>query len=313
MKKMWVIMGLCGLLSCAAKTQKEVSQGVSEVNIPDSCSDKTDCIEDDSEPGIFSLPYRPGVVPEDDHKIYDVVEQMPEFPGGYEVMQEFIKRVMVYPAIAKKQGIQGRVVLTFVVEKDGSLTNIRVVKSVDPALDKEAVRIVKQMPHWIPGREHDYVLRVNYTIPVTFRLDKQPVKQRKDIDRSQMIGSKHVVNIEQQQQVQRRDTTKHICCEIYEQMPSFPGGGKALLKYLEENVHYPKELEGTCVQGRVIVTCIVEKDGSITGAKVIRGLCPALDAEALRVVSAMPRWIPGRRMGEPVSVKYTIPVTFRLQ
>jgi len=96
-------------------------------------------------------------------------------------------------------------------------------------------------------------------------------------------------------------------------MPSFPGGGKALLKYLEENVHYPKELEETCVQGRVIVTCIVEKDGCITGAKVIRGLCPALDAEALRVVSAMPRWIPGRRMGEPVSVKYTIPVTFRLQ
>lgn len=64
-------------------------------------------------------------------------------------MQEFIERVMEYPATAKKQGIQGRVVLTFVVEKDGSLTNIRVVKSVDPALDKEAVRIVKQMPHWI--------------------------------------------------------------------------------------------------------------------------------------------------------------------
>ena len=184
MKKMWVIMGLCGLLSCAAKTQKEVSQGVSEVNIPDSCSDKTDCIEDDSEPGIFSLPYRPGVVPEDDHKIYDVVEQMPEFPGGYEVMQEFIKRVMVYPAIAKKQGIQGRVVLTFVVEKDGSLTNIRVVKSVDPALDKEAVRIVKQMPHWIPGREHDYVLNTNTKVfhnPLCADIKKMKEKNKKEV------------------------------------------------------------------------------------------------------------------------------------
>ena len=108
------------------------------------------------------------------------------------------------------------------------------------------------------------------------------------------------------------DTTK-IFGDIAEQMPMFQGGDRKLMEYLENNVQYPPECEETCVQGRVVVTFLVERDGSISQAKVAKSLDPLLDAEALRVVNAMPKWIPGRQNGVTVAVKYTIPVTFRLK
>ena len=104
--------------------------------------------------------------------------------------------------------------------------------------------------------------------------------------------------------------------EIYDQaetMPEFPGGVGKLMEYVAMNVRYPKEAEDKCLQGRVIATFIVEKDGSITSAKIVRSIDPALDAEALRVINGMPNWKPGTQKGEPVRVKYTIPISFRLQ
>ena len=101
--------------------------------------------------------------------------------------------------------------------------------------------------------------------------------------------------------------------DVVEQMPSFPGGSKKLVEYLSEKTRYPKDLEETCIQGRVILTFVVEKDGSISDVKVVRSLDPLLDKEAVRVVSSMPKWIPGKQNGVAVRVKYTIPVTFRLK
>ena len=101
--------------------------------------------------------------------------------------------------------------------------------------------------------------------------------------------------------------------DVVEQMPQYPGGHGKLFEYLSKNVRYPKEAEDKCLQGRVIATFVVEKDGSITNAKIVKSIDPALDAEALRVINGMPNWIPGKQNGEPVRVKYTVPVTFRLQ
>ena len=101
--------------------------------------------------------------------------------------------------------------------------------------------------------------------------------------------------------------------DVVEQMPSFPGGSKKLMEYLSEKTRYPKDLEETCIQGRVILTFVVERDGSISDVKVVRSLDPLLDKEAVRVVSSMPKWIPGKHNGVAVRVKYTIPVTFRLK
>lgn len=101
--------------------------------------------------------------------------------------------------------------------------------------------------------------------------------------------------------------------DVAEQMPSFPGGQKKLMDFLAENTRYPKECEETCVQGRVVVTFLVEKDGSISQIRVAKSLHPLLDEEAVRVVSSMPKWIPGSQNGVRVGVRYTIPVTFRLK
>ena len=107
---------------------------------------------------------------EEDRTVFEVVEQMPSFPGGDAALMSFLSKNIHYPAIAEENGIQGRVVATFVVERDGSITDVKVVKSIDPSLDKEAVRVLKSMPKWIPGKQNGSPVRVKYTVPVTFRL-----------------------------------------------------------------------------------------------------------------------------------------------
>ena len=107
---------------------------------------------------------------EEETKVFDVVEQMPSFPGGTAALMQYLSSNIKYPVVAEENGVQGRVVCTFVVEKDGSITDVRVVKSVDPSLDKEAMRVVKSMPKWIPGKQNGSAVRVKYTVPVTFRL-----------------------------------------------------------------------------------------------------------------------------------------------
>ena len=101
--------------------------------------------------------------------------------------------------------------------------------------------------------------------------------------------------------------------DIVEHMPSFPGGQMELMKFFAENVRYPKEAEEKGKQGRVVLTFIVEKDGSISHIDVAKKVCEELDAEAVRVASSMPKWTPGKQNGRNVRVKFTVPVTFRLQ
>ena len=108
--------------------------------------------------------------PEEETKVFDVVEQMPSFPGGPSALMSYLSENIKYPAVAAENGIQGRVICTFVVERDGSISDVKVARSVDPSLDKEAVRVVKSMPNWIPGKQNGGAVRVKYTLPVTFKL-----------------------------------------------------------------------------------------------------------------------------------------------
>ena len=116
---------------------------------------------------IVNEPVKPK---EEENKVFDVVEQMPSFPGGMAALMAYLQKNIKYPPVAEENGIQGRVVCSFVVERDGSVTDIKVAKSVDPSLDKEAVRVVGAMPSWIPGKQNGQSVRVKYTLPVTFRL-----------------------------------------------------------------------------------------------------------------------------------------------
>ena len=106
-----------------------------------------------------------------DDKVYEVCEQMPTYEGGDAALLKYITDSVKYPELAKKHGVQGRVVIGFIVEKDGSLTNVKVLRAVDRALDAEALRVVKGMPKWIPGRQNKQRVRVKYNVPVSFRLE----------------------------------------------------------------------------------------------------------------------------------------------
>ncbi len=107
---------------------------------------------------------------EPQRKVYDIVEQMPEFPGGTQALFEYLDENREYPIVAQENGVQGRVVVSFVVEADGSIDGVRVTRSVDPSLDREAARVISEMPKWIPGKRNGKAVAVKYNIPVTFRL-----------------------------------------------------------------------------------------------------------------------------------------------
>lgn len=114
----------------------------------------------------------PGPVVEDgdENDIFEVVEQNPAFPGGEKALMDWLHKNLKYPPVAQENGIQGRVLVQFVVNKDGSIVDPKVIRAVDASLDKEAMRVVQAMPKWTPGRQRGKAVRVRFTLPVTFRL-----------------------------------------------------------------------------------------------------------------------------------------------
>lgn len=125
-------------------------------------------------------------------------------------------------------------------------------------------------------------------------------------------GKKAIASFTVQNDEPEKNTDREVF-DVVEQMPEYPGGLVELMKYISMNVHYPEAAMKTGTQGRVVVQFIIEEDGTVSDARVVQRVSDELDAEALRVVSAMPKWTPGRQKGQPVRVKYTMPVTFRLQ
>ena len=235
-----------------------------------------------------------------DADVYEVVENMPEFPdGGMPGLMKYLSANIRYPEAAHKAGTQGRVTVQFVVGKDGSIGNVGILRGVDPNLDAEAIRVISSMPKWKPGTQKGEPVNVRYTVPVMFRLTPEPVDK---IDEMIVVGY--------------RNPDAPVTGEVYEvadKMPEFPGGMTGLMQHLSKNIRYPAEAHTNNIQGRVVVSVIINTEGKVTNAKIVQSVAPSLDAEALRVTGTMPDWIPGTKDGKPVNVKYTFPVVFRLQ
>ena len=123
-----------------------------------------------SEIAVADPPPPPAPKPEVATKVFDVVEEMPSFPGGSAALMSYLSSNTKYPVVAQENGVQGRVIVSFVVERDGSISDVKVARSVDPSLDREAQRVVKSMPKWKPGKQNGSAVRVKYTVPVVFRL-----------------------------------------------------------------------------------------------------------------------------------------------
>ena len=216
-------------------------------------------------------------------QVFTVVEKMPSFPGGDAELLKYIATNIKYPKESQDNGEQGRVICSFIVGRDGSVNNPEVLRGVTPLLNEEAVRVINTMPRWNPGMQRGKAVAVKYTVPITFRL-KSPVEE-----------------------------TKEETLTVVDVMPQYPGGDRELLKFIAQSIKYPTDAQEAGVQGRVICSCVVDKKGNIVEPKIIRGIDPSLDAEALRVIGMMPRWTPGRQDGKAVRVLYTVPITFRLQ
>lgn len=216
----------------------------------------------------------------------------PSFPGGKEVLKRYMELNTHYPEEAKSAGIAGRVIIGFMIEPNGNIVNVTVLKSVHPSLDAEAVRVISAMPQWSPGMVDGKPVRVKMKLPVIF---------------GRISTKQDTVSADTLPQKDDERTSKP------EKTPSFPGGKDALAKYLDENISYPTDARKSGIQGRVIICFTVEKDGSISCPEIEKPLHPSLNEEAMRVVKEMPRWEPGMNKGKPISVKYHLPIIFRLK
>ena len=205
--------------------------------------------------------------------VYQIVEQMPQYTGGEEAMMKYVAENIKYPQAAKDKNISGRVFVGFIVEKDGSVSTVKVLRGIGGGCDEEAVRVISSMPKWKPGIKDGKPVRVSYMMPIFFKLDDgQPAKSVK------------------KEKANNPDMTpdKNGVYQIVEEMPKFPGGEDALMDYVSKNVVYPKEAQEKGISGRVFVGFIVEKDGSVSDVKVLRGIGGGCDEEAVRVISGLP-------------------------
>lgn len=242
----------------------------------------------------------------EEQEVFDVVEKMPVFPGGQTALMKYIAENLRYPVKAQQTSTQGRVMASFIVEKDGTISNAGIIRSVSPELDAEAIRVISTMPKWTPGMQRDKEVRVRYTVPIAFRLSAPEAEEIKNSKLDEVV----VVGYAPESAA---TTIPEKVLESADEMPKYPGGTRGLMEYLARSIKYPVDAQQSKIQGRVVVQMIVNKDGRVISPKVIQNVSPSLDAEAIRVILGMPRWEPGKNNGEAVAVQYTLPISFKLQ
>ena len=229
----------------------------------------------------------------DEVEPFIIAEKMPSFQGGdLNTFRTWVQERIQYPAEAAKQNIQGRVVVSFEIKADGSLADLKVLQSPDKLLSDEACRVIESSPKWTPGEQRGQKVTVKYTLPVDFRTAaaKQATAQTAPAGDEPFL--------------------------ITEVMPSFQGGDiTAFRQWVQMHVQYPQEAMKQNIQGRVVTSFIVEKDGSVSNINVLQSPGKLLSDEASRVIGNVPAdaWTPGRQRGQAVRVKLTVPVDFRLQ
>ncbi|PJJ80299.1 M56 family metallopeptidase [Mucilaginibacter auburnensis] len=217
-----------------------------------------------------------------DNKVFVSVEQAPAFPGGLPALGKYLSENVKYPAQSREDGVQGKVFVTFVVEADGSLSDIRAVRGPSADLNAEGVRLISNSPKWDPGVQNGTKVRTQYTVPINFVLS----------DEDALPNDKVFTSVEKS--------------------PEFPGGMAAFGRYLTKNLKFPAEMRSRGLQGKVFVTFIVGADGQLSEIKALRGPSDEFKEEAIRVIANSPRWTPGFQNGRSVRVQYTIPIDFRI-
>ena len=250
--------------------------------------------------GVEKLPDEPFVPVEDTvyaegEDLFDEIVHA-ECPNG---IANFLYTNLVYPPLITET-LYESVVVVFNVDEDGSISNVRVKESVHPDLDKEAISVVQKMPRWKPAMSNGRQVRSKFHVTILFQ--KIIFENTGDV----------VCYPEPESEISQSNENDDQIYNIVQKHPEFPGGQKALYEYLKTNLVYPKAVQDSRIQGRVILSFVVEKDGSITNMKILRAVHPLLDAEAIRVVSIMPKWNPATENGKPIRSKFNLPFNFKL-
>ena len=240
-----------------------------------------------------------GLLKDDKNLPLKYVEQKPQFKGGNVAMLKFIRAKMNYPIAAKYIGFEGTVIVQFVVEETGKISRVKILSGFDNGCDEEAMRLVKSMPDWIPGRMNGQAVPSIFQIPIKFELPKTTRESESNEEGFPMPGDRNY------------EIDRPLL--VVEQNPEFKGGYNALTKYLKNKAIYPVSAWKEGGQGTVFVHFVVERNGKITNVKLLRGIGKAYDEEAMRLVRSMPDWIPGRQDGKVVRVMFQIPVKFQLE
>lgn len=236
-----------------------------------------------------------------DKKPFNTVEVMPSFPGGHDAMNKYISENLKYPIKAQEKGVAGRVTIRFIVRENGEIDDVTVIRGIDEELDEEAIRVVKAMPKWTPGKQKGQAVPVYFTLPIFYKLKKSNPETVTPADEAKI-----------KQITEAKSGVGNIFTEV-EKKPSFPEGQTAMNKFIRDNLNYPVTAFEEKKQGRVTVRFVVRKNGEITDATVLRGFDSECEKEALRLVNSMPKWIPGKKDGKNVDVYFTLPLIFRIK
>lgn len=228
----------------------------------------------------------------------------PQYPGGNNAQYKFIVSNLVYPEDARKAGIEGTVYVQFIIEPTGKITNAKVLKGVSTSIDKAALDVVNKMPDWIPAKIDNKPASFEMTMPFKFKLSDDKEDQVTKDTKADLLKSNEKLT---PQKIEGSEVFT-----VVEVAPQFPGGDDARTEFINKNITYPEQARKEGIQGTVYLTFVVQSDGSITHAKVLRGVGGGLDEIALEVVKKMPKWEPGIVKGEPVPVLFNMPIKFKL-
>ena len=232
---------------------------------------------------------------------------VPMYTGGTAEMHRFIANTLSYPSDAVTRNAQGLVVYTFVVEKDGTLSNFNIIHRADSLLNKEALRILQTMPPWRPARHKGEIVRAETYVPMYFKLNKNALAAARTTGAPSSSATARAYAKTNPGIIENTDIYT-----IVDKMPQYETGEQGLSKFISHNIRYPREALQKGIEGRILCSFIVSSDGSISNIEVVEGLDTLLNDEAIRVLGIMPKWIPGENEGEKVHVKCLLPIDFTI-
>jgi|GEM_PF-1370851 len=245
------------------------------------------------------------------NKVFAKSDVPPDFPGGLSAFGKFLEKAVHYPSLESEHNVMGRVFATFVVEKDGSIGDLHIVRTPSVGLAEETLRVMRLSPKWKPGVQNGMPVRVQYTMPINFSLGTDAYNNYKNpaLNWSKKGDPAYINNGNDIVDMTAKPDSSFVPVET---PPDYPGGLTALGEYLRKSVRYPDSDIKNKIQGKVHISFVIEKDGSLTEFKIVSAPSKSLGEEALRVMKRSPKWKPGIQNGRPVRVQYTVPVNFTL-